>query len=150
MRPRSVLLTLTQNRDQAQKCEKSTKNLAKIEGKSKKNRGKIDPKVKKIDKNSQDGLRSPKNAKKMLKLAKKCETCEKSLGCDGLRVPSSRRGEALPQKDYEGLCCSTFNTLGGDHPRALRPLRRDRRIRGNSSKYHERLIVWSLAESSAV
>ena len=43
--------------------------------------------------------------------------------------------------------CPEPKILKGD-PRALRPLRGDRRIRGNASTYHHRLLAWSLMESS--
>ena len=70
MRPRSVLLTFTQNRNLCEKCEKSTKRLSKYLSKSFQKPSKINPKLKNVGKKNQDDIRCVQNAPKMHKIAK--------------------------------------------------------------------------------
>ena len=123
---------ILQNRYFQEKCEKAAKKSAKILPKSTQNPSKIDQETKNIDKKSDADLRRAKKAKKMPKHAKKLPQDHPKGGDSKIRRPPRtllQRGRSPSQgRNCESLMSRTSNTRWVRDPRALRPLRGDRRI----------------------
>ena len=68
----------------------------------------------------EDAPKMRKNGENLRKITKNGPNKEGNQNDDALRVPSSRRGEALPTGDLCVVVCgSSFNTRRGRDPRAL-------------------------------